>query len=216
MTKSFFWFFSIFLVVYPVVGKTDMAFVPTYEIPTTNVKKHFASIYKSRPLTENEKSLKKLINVASEFKVEKFVSSDKNPANLNAHSISYAIVIKMQEHPKWDVNLDSQSLANISEHAGLLEKTFGAKSYGWAWILKQRGDKAEAKEVLLDLFDDSVKIAMRMGSHDFSGSSPLSEMQFIQMALGPMCETKEKDQLSSKMQKVKNHLSNLPSSNIQT
>ena len=193
-----------------------MAPRPMYEVTTNVVNNYFVEIGKKRALTENEKQLRNLSLIAKELKVDKFSSFSKDPALLEVQNIYPSMSKKIQENPQWDVALSVKSLKYISSHDDLLKNTFGQKSYEWAWILKQRGEKAEAKKILLEVFEEGFQNVMRMSTLRFDNSSPLSELQFVQKALDSMVDSKEEEMLDSKMQKMKNHFSNLPSSNIKT
>jgi hypothetical protein len=78
------------------------------------------------------------------------------------------------------------------------------------------GKKAEAKKTLLEVYEVGFKEVMEMSDFGFGNPSPFYEIQFVQKALVPMLDSKENMLIDSKMQKMKNHISNLPSSNIQT
>lgn len=112
---------------------------PMFEVKTLDVKNYYENLVKTRPLTEQENHLRLLSLVAGELKVEKFFSYNKEPGALVVHDFSTGMVKKMHEHPQWDVALSSQSMTNINSQIELLKKTFGPKSYGWAWFLKQLG-----------------------------------------------------------------------------
>jgi len=195
----------------------DMVASPAmFEVNALDVKNYFESVIKTRPLAEHENNLRNLSLVASELKVEKFLSYNKDPGLVETQNISIAIVNKMHEHPQWDVALGSPSLTKINTHIDLLKNTFGEKSYGWAWFLKQNGKTAEAKKILSEAYDVGFQNIMAMKMLHFDGSGPLSDMEFIQKALVPMLESKDNKALDTKMQKMKNHVSNLPNSNMLT
>ena len=57
---------------------------------------------------------------------------------------------------------------------------------------------------------------MKLGHVGFDGEGPLTELEFVQKALGPMLDAKENQQIEAKMQKMKNHISNLPNIHMLT
>ena len=57
---------------------------------------------------------------------------------------------------------------------------------------------------------------MKLGHVGLDGDGPLTDLQFVQKALGPMLDAKENQQIEAKMQKMKNHISNLPNIHMLT
>lgn len=196
-------------------ASADFIRMAMHEVKVVAVENHLNGIEETRKLTEVESHLKNLNLVAAELKIEKFSASTPDLNNLHPGQITDAIIKKIQENPKWDVALSSQNLMNIKKYEASLQTNLRIKSYGWAWILKQRGQTSEAKKILSELFEAGYQRTMSMDMHNF-GTSPLADLQFIQSALEPMSDVNEQKMLESKMQKVKNHYSNLPPSNIQT
>jgi hypothetical protein len=205
-----------FLFVFPAIGDAKMRALYDKEVKAVDVDNYYKNIVKTRPLTASEKELHDLSIVAHELSVETFLAPNSDVTSVGPHTITVAMIKNMRVHPKWDVPLDSKKLVIIKPYSELLKTKFGAKSYGWAWLVNQQGNKVEAKKILERLFEEGFQNSMRMDMLFMDGSSPLSELTYIQQALEPMSDSSKKVHMDSQMQKIKNHVSNLPASNIKT
>ncbi len=181
-----------------------MAYVPMYQTTISSVRPH-----------PSDKDLQHLLAVAKVMKVETFNSQHADPVRFDVQDFVQAMLLKMESQPKWDSKLSADGLTTIKQHSELLSRSFGVKSYGHAWFLKQRGKSDEAKSVLQDLFKSMVTNVMQMDSQPFRGS-PLSKIELISVALKSLSRPAEMEAIDSELQKVKIHFSNLPPSNIQT
>jgi hypothetical protein len=196
------------------MGKAKMA--QMFQVPFKDVKTHFETIQKSRTLNENEKVVQKLSVIAEMLKVESISTYSNDLSGLYPQLMNQAIINKIHQNPKWDKPLGSGEIKKFEPEFDFIKKSFGEKSYVWAWFLKQQGKTAEAKTILIQLFDERSAHVLSMTELHFGGNGPLNEVQYIQEALEPMVMTSEKELLNAKFQKLKNHLSNLPNSMIQT
>lgn len=195
-----------------------MAFAPappTYQIPIADVQTHFQNLKKTRTLSDQETMTHTLTMVAATLKAESITSLGKDAASVQLARVNESIVSKIKTHPKWDVSLSASDVQAITPHLEIIKNTMGEKSYGWAWFLKQTGKTAEAKQILVTLFDEKVAGVMQMtGTH--SRQSPLMPIIEVEQALLPLSTEAEKTKMQKKMQDVKVHVSNLEEYMIQT
>lgn len=175
---------------------------PTYPISLAAIQNHY-------------QAMQNLTAVAATLKVEKVTSHSQDVAHTQLGSISNAIVAKIKEHPQWNVALGSSEVQAITPHLELLKTTFGEKSYAWAWFLKQTGKTAEAKNILMALFDERSASVMKMGG-TYNHQSPMMPVLEVEQALMPLATEAEKTKIQKKMQDVKVHVSQLRDYMIQT
>jgi hypothetical protein len=175
---------------------------PTYQVTTTDIKAHNQSILN-------------LLTVAEILKVKDITAYSNDAGSIRPSNVTEAMKKKMIEHPKWDVSLSPAELQTITPHLELLKNTFGEKTYGWAWFLRQTGKTAEAKKVLADLFAErSAAVMMMEGTYHQQG--PLIPVLEIEQALAPLSTADENAKMQKKMQELKVHVSNLKDYMINT
>jgi hypothetical protein len=188
---------------------------PTYQVPVAAIQTYYQDLKKTRTLSDEETMTHNLTMVAATLKAESITSWSKDAASVQLARVNEAIVSKIKTHPKWDVSLSATQLQAITPHLEIIKNTMGEKSYGWAWFLKQNGKTAEAKQLLVSLFDERVAGVMQMtGTH--SRQSPLMPVIEVEQALLPLSTEAEKTKMQKKMQDVKVHVSNLQEYMIQT
>lgn len=199
-----------------VAAKLSMApQAPTYQIPLADVQSYYQGLKKTRTLSDQETVIHNLTMVAATLKAESITSFSKDAASVPLARVNEAIVRRIKDHPKWDLSLSASELQAITPHLEIIKNTMGEKSYGWAWFLKQNGKTAEAKQILVTLFDERVAGVMQMtGTH--SRQSPLMPVIEVEQALLPLSTEAEKTKMQKKMQDVKVHVSNLQEYMIQT
>lgn len=194
------------------------AFAPppiTYPIPFSKVQAHFQGIKLARPLNAEESKIDNLISVAATLKVTSITSMSEDVAHTNVTYISNSILVKIKDHPKWDMSLSVSEVQSITPHLELLKTTFGEKSYGWAWFLKQTGKTAEAKQILTTLFDERCANVMKLAG-TYNNQSPMMPIIEVEQALLPLSNEAEKSKVQKKIQDVKVHVSNLKDYQIMT
>ncbi len=175
---------------------------PTYQLTTADIKAHNQNILN-------------LLTVAETLKVKEISTYSNDAGSIRPLSVTEAMSKKMTENPKWDVSLSPTELQTITPHLELMKNTFGEKTYGWAWFLKQTGKTAEAKKILADLFAERSAAVMTMQG-TFHHQSPLIPVLEIEQALAPLSTADEKAKMQTKIQELKVHVSNLKDYMINT
>jgi hypothetical protein len=188
---------------------------PTYTIPLAGIEAHYLALKKTRALNIIEASSDNLATVAATLKVENIISLTQDMAHNFSSDIGNAIIAKIKQHPKWDMSLSAADLQSITPHLELLKTTLGEKSYGHAWFLKQTGKTAEAKQILMTLFDQRCASVMKM-SGTYNQQNPMMPVIEVELALLPLSTETEKKKVQKKMQEVKVHVSNLKDYQIMT
>ena len=179
------------------------------------IKTYLQTVQQKRAFNEQETSFQHLVSLADLLKVEQIFSRSPSPDALDSHALMLAIKDKITLHPTWDNQLSPTELNLIKPNATSLQKSFGAKSYVSAWILKQMGNKDQAKAMLSALANEGHEKLMEMRTIHF-GNNPLPQLEYVHQALVPMSSEAEQRILNERMQKMKKHISNLPDSMMMT
>ena len=188
---------------------------PTYPIAVSEIHAHYQALKLTRPLNSDEADREGLTTVAVALKIEKVTSMNQTAAQADTPSIRNAILARIKENPKWDMQLTAVELQSITPQLELLKKNFGDKSYVWAWFLKQTGKTTEAKQILVTLFDERCAEVMKMKG-TFNRQSPMLPVLEVEQALIPLSTEAEKSKVQKKMQEVKVHVTNLQDYQIMT
>ena len=188
---------------------------PTYPIAVSEIHVHYQALKKTRALNSDEADREGLTTVAVALKIEKVTSFNQTAAQADTPSIRNAILAKIKENPKWDMQLTAAELQSITPQLELIKKNFGDKSYVWAWFLKQTGKTAEAKLILNTLFDERCAEVMKLKG-TFNRQSPILPVLEVEQALLPLSKEAEKTKVQKKIQDVKVHVSNLKDYQIMT
>ncbi|MBY0517299.1 MAG: hypothetical protein K2P81_10340 [Bacteriovoracaceae bacterium] len=175
---------------------------PTYSLSLSAVQTHL-------------QNMQNLSSVAAILKVEKVTSPSQDLSHIPLTSIGQAIAAKIKESPKWEVTLSAPEVKAITPHIELLKTTFGEKSYSWAWFLKQTGKTAEAKQILMTIFDERCASVMLL-TGTYNQQNPMIEVIEIEQALLPLLTAPEKAKVDIKMKDLKVHVSNLKDYSIMT
>jgi hypothetical protein len=187
----------------------------TYQVSVSDVKSYYEGLKKTRTLSDQETMTHNLTLVAATLKAQTITSLGKDAASVQVTQVNETIVKKIKENPKWDAALSASEIKDITPHLEIIKNTMGEKSYGWAWILKQTGKTAEAKQILSALFNErSAAVLKQEGTYNHE--SPLMPVLEVEQALIPLSSEAEKAQIQKKMQDVKVHVSNLREYMIQT
>jgi len=200
------------------VSASRVAFAPqpiTYQIPVNDVLTHFQELKKTRTLSDQETMIHHLTMVAATLKAEAITSVTKDATNIQLVRVNEAITKKIKEHPKWDLSLSADDLKAITPHLEIVKNTMGEKSYSWAWFLKQTGKTAEAKQLLVALFEERSAAVLKMGG-TYNRQSPMGPVVEVHEALLPLSTDSEKTKIEKKMQDLKVHVSNLKDYTIMT
>ncbi len=196
-------------------SESRMKMASLHTLSTSSLRSHLDGVKKKRALTDVEMKFNELLSFAELLKVEKVLSHHLGPESLDSLALKAAVTRKIYEDPEWKQTLAVTDMQKLKGFSNSLKESFDEKSYVGAWILKQNGDQAKAKTILSDLYNKGADELLKIQRLN-SGENPMVGLGFIQRALIPMSTTAEQEQINGKMQKLKNHVSNLPDLMIMT
>lgn len=189
-----------------------------------DVTKYYQSIQKKRKLTDQEEQVLNLATTAADvFWVSEvdFENSGKPEETSKEQMVnSRTIILEIQNSIKrmktWEPVISGTHLDKVKQIASTIKSEIGDKTYAWAWLSYQTGEKNRAKEILTQLFENHFKTTMSLKNIGFQNSDPISESTTLSGVLAPISTPAETKDRESKIQKMKIHVSNLPNYQIMT
>jgi hypothetical protein len=186
-----------------------MGLIPTYPHKISDVIIYFSG-------KEQNKEILEMAMIAQdifEIKEISFNTTEIGQVTLESIKTKISEISKL----KWNEKLSDSILKKLETKKSVLQKNFGETSYVWAWVFNQLGQKVEAKKILHSLFAQTYTDVLSLREVSiYPGRGPLSQMEPIFNVLEKLCEGKELIQIKDQMSKAKQHISNLPQSNINT
>lgn len=152
----------------------------------------------------------------TEYRMCKMGSFEESVVDLGNHRIKYIWLAYLGQKSSWERSMPSSALEALKAEKKFLNKFFGEKSFGYAWVLNTLGERSAAKALLHEVFENSVISAMKQRQVTRSFESPSSRIETTYEALTTLSSPEELKEYEEKLKKVKIHLSNLPDSGILT